>query len=202
MSKIDYKKELKEFYRPSAKKVTEVDVPELNFLMVDGSGAPESAEYKEAIEALYSVSYTLKFMIKKGDIGIDYGVLPLEGLWWADDMSDFINDNKSNWIWTMMIMQPELVSEGLVQAAIDQVKAKKNLPAIDKLRFESFKEGKCAQTLHIGPFSEEGPTVERVHSYIAECGSSLTGKHHEIYLTDIRRAAPENWKTVIRQPMT
>ena len=151
MSKIDYKKELKEFYRPSAKKVTEVDVPEMNFLMVDGSGAPESAEYKEAIEALYSVSYTLKFMIKKGDIGIDYGVLPLEGLWWADDMSDFINDNKSNWIWTMMIMQPALVSEGLVQAAIDQVKAKKNLPAIDKLRFESFKEGKCAQTLHIGP---------------------------------------------------
>lgn len=202
MSKIDYKKELKEFYRPSAKKVTEVDVPEMNFLMVDGSGAPESAEYKEAIEALYSVSYTLKFMIKKGDIGIDYGVLPLEGLWWADDMSDFINDNKSNWIWTMMIMQPELVSKDLVQAAIDQVKAKKNLPAIDKLRFESFKEGKCAQTLHIGPFSEEGPTVERVHSYIEECGSSLTGKHHEIYLTDIRRAAPENWKTVIRQPMT
>ena len=202
MSKIDYKKELKEFYRPSAKRVTEVDVPEMNFLMVDGSGAPESAEYKEAIEALYSVSYTLKFMIKKGDIGIDYGVLPLEGLWWADDMSDFINDNKSNWIWTMMIMQPALVSKDLVQAAIDQVKAKKNLPAIDKLRFESFKEGKCAQTLHIGPFSEEGPTVERVHSYIEECGSSLTGKHHEIYLTDIRRAAPENWKTVIRQPMT
>jgi len=202
MSKIDYKKELKEFYRPSAKKVTEIDIPEMNFLMVDGGGAPESAEYKEAIEALYSVSYTLKFMIKKGDIGIDYGVLPLEGLWWADDMSDFINDNKSNWIWTMMIMQPELVSKDLVQAAIDQVKAKKNLPAIDKLRFESFQEGKCAQTLHVGPFSEEGPTVERVHSYIEECGSSLTGKHHEIYLTDIRRAAPENWKTVIRQPMT
>jgi len=202
MSKIDYKKELKEFYRPSAKKVTEIDIPEMNFLMVDGSGAPESDEYKEAIEALYSVSYTLKFMIKKGDIGIDYGVLPLEGLWWADDMSDFINDNKSNWIWTMMIMQPELVSKDLVQAAIDQVKAKKNLLAIDKLRFESFQEGKCAQTLHVGPFSEEGPTVERVHSYIEECGSSLTGKHHEIYLTDIRRAAPENWKTVIRQPMT
>ena len=202
MSKIDYKKELKEFYRPSAKKVVEVDIPKMNFLMVNGNGAPETTEYKEAIEVLYSVSYTLKFMIKKGDIGIDYGVLPLEGLWWADDMSDFINDNKSKWIWTMMIMQPELVTKDLVQAAIHQVKDKKNLPAIDKVRFEPFQEGKCAQTLHVGPFSEEGPTVERVHSFIAECGSELIGKHHEIYLTDIRRAAPENWKTVIRQPMS
>ncbi len=202
MSKIDYKKELKEFYRPSAKKVAEVDIPKMNFLMVDGNGAPETTEYKEAIEVLYSVSYTLKFMIKKGEIGIDYGVLPLEGLWWADDMSDFINDNKSKWIWTMMIMQPELVTKDLVQAAIHQVKDKKNLSAIDKVRFEPFQEGKCAQTLHVGPFSEEGPTVERVHSFIAECGSELIGKHHEIYLTDIRRAAPKNWKTVIRQPMS
>ncbi len=202
MSKIDYKKELKEFYKPSAKKVVKVNVPKMNFLMVDGNGAPETTEYKEAIEALYSVSYTLKFMIKKGDIGIDYGVLPLEGLWWADDMSDFINDNKSKWIWTMMIMQPELVTKNLVQAAIDQVKDKKNLPAIDKVKFESFQEGKCVQTLHVGPFSEEGPTVERVHSFITECGNDLVGKHHEIYLTDIRRAAPENWKTVIRQPMS
>ena len=202
MPKIDYKKELKEFYRPSAKKVAEVNIPKMNFLMVDGNGAPETTEYKEAIEALYSVSYTLKFMIKKSDIGIDYGVLPLEGLWWADDMSDFINDNKSKWIWTMMIMQPELVTKGLVHAAISQVKDKKNLPAINKVKFKSFQEGKCAQTLHVGPFSEEGPTVERVHSFIADCGNELTGKHHEIYLTDIRRAAPENWKTVIRQPMS
>ena len=202
MSKIDYKKELKEFYRSSSKKIFEVNIPKMNFLVVDGNGAPETTQYKEAIEALYSVSYTLKFMIKKGDIGIDYGVLPLEGLWWADDMSDFINDNKSKWIWTMMIMQPDLVTKDLVQAAINQVKDKKNLPAIDKVKFKPFQEGKCAQTLHLGPFSEEGPTVERVHSFIAECGNELTGKHHEIYLTDIRRAAPENWKTIIRQPMS
>lgn len=202
MTKIDYKKELKKLYRPPAKKVIEVDVPKMNFLMIDGKGAPETTEYQEVIEALYSVSYTLKFMIKKGDVGIDYGVLPLEGLWWADDMSDFVNDNKSKWIYTMMIMQPELVTKELVQAAINQVKEKKSLPAIDKVRFSSFQEGKCAQVLHVGPFSEEGPTVERVHSFIAECGSDLTGKHHEIYLTDIRRAAPKNWKTIIRQPMT
>ncbi|NOZ55098.1 MAG: hypothetical protein GXP08_18490 [Gammaproteobacteria bacterium] len=202
MSKIDYKKELKELYRPSAKKVVKVNVPKMNFLMVDGNGEPGSIEYKEAIEALYSVSYTLKFMIKKSDIAIDYGVLPLEGLWWADDMSDFVKGNKSKWIWTMMIMQPDLVTKDLVQVAINQVKDKKDLPAIDKLRFEPFLEGKSAQTLHVGPFSEEGPVVERVHSFISECGSEITGKHHEIYLTDIRRAAPENWKTVIRQPMS
>ncbi|MFK7800146.1 MAG: GyrI-like domain-containing protein [Anaerolineae bacterium] len=201
MSKIDYKKQLKELYKPSAKKVVTVDVPTMNFLMVDGNGTPGTPPYREAIEALYSVAYTLKFMIKRGEVGIDYGVLPLEGLWWADDMSDFINDNKENWIWTMMIMQPDLITKELVQVAIKQVKAKKNLAAIDKVRFEPFTEGQCAQTLHIGPFSEEGPTVERVHAFIEESGNKLVGKHHEIYLSDIRRAAPENWKTIIRQPM-
>jgi len=202
VKKIDYKKELKEFYRASAKKVVEINVPEMNFLMVDGIGEPGAPSHAEAIEALFTVSYTLKFMIKKSNIGIDYGVLPLEGLWWADDMSDFVNGNKSNWIWTMMIMQPELVTTELVNAAIEQVRKKKNPAAIDKLRFESFAEGKAAQTMHIGPFSEEGPTVTKVHSFIKENGKELTGKHHEIYLSDIRRAAPENWKTIIRQPMT
>lgn len=201
MSKIDYKKELKTLYRPSAKQVVEVNVPAMNFLMVDGAGEPDSVDYKHAVEALYAVSYTLKFMIKKGEIGIDYGVLPLEGLWWAEDMSDFVNDNKANWLYTMMIMQPKLINKTLFKAAVKQVKEKKDLPAIDLVRFEAFKEGKCAQTLHIGPFSEEGPTVERVHNFITDQGSNLAGKHHEIYLTDIRRASPENWKTVIRQPM-
>lgn len=202
MSKRDYKKELKEFYRPSAKKVVEVNVPTMNFLMIDGQGTPGSPQHQEAIEALYAVSYTLKFMIKKGSIGIDYGVLPLEGLWWADDLSDFVKNNKDKWIWTMMIMQPELITKKMVQAAIAQVKDKKNPLAIDKLRFEPYIEGKSAQTLHIGPFSEEGPTVEKVHEFIYKAGNKLTGKHHEIYLTDIRRAAPENWKTIIRQPMS
>lgn len=202
MSKIDYKKELKEFYRPSAKKVVEVNVPTMNFLMINGQGTPGSPQYKEAIEALYAVSYTLKFMIKKGDIGIDYGVLPLEGLWWADDLSDFVKNNKDKWIWTMMIMQPELVTKKMVQTATTQVKDKKNPPAINKLQFKPYIEGKSAQTLHVGPFSEEGPTVEKVHAFIHAGGNKLTGKHHEIYLTDIRRAAPENWKTIIRQPMS
>ncbi|MDO6683901.1 MULTISPECIES: GyrI-like domain-containing protein [unclassified Agarivorans] len=200
MSKIDFKKELKQFYRPSAKKVALVDVPTMNFLMVDGQGEPGSERYQAAVEALFSLAYTLKFMIKKS-VGIDYAVMPLEGLWWAEDMSDFVNDNKANWIWTMMIMQPEWVTTERVAEAIKQVNTKKNLAAIDLVRFAEFTEGKCAQTLHVGPFSEEGATVERVHQFIIDSGSQLRGKHHEIYLSDIRRAAPENWKTVIRQAM-
>ena len=140
-------------------------------------------------------------MVKKSEGGIDYGVMPLEGLWWAEDMMDFVNNNPSNWIWSMMIMQPEIINQDMVVQAIAQVRIKKNLAAIDKLRYQAFEEGLCAQTLHVGPFTEEGPTVERVHAFIHENGGKLTGKHHEIYLSDIRRAAPENWKTIIRQPM-
>ena len=173
----------------------------MNFLMVEGTGTPGSREYTSAVEALYAVAYTLKFMKKKREGGVDYGVMPLEGLWWAEDMADFVNDNKSNWIWTMMIMQPELITKTLAKTAIRQVAEKKLLPALAKIKFESFSEGRCAQTLHIGPFSEEGPTIERIHAHIWQNGAELAGKHHEIYLTDIRRAKPTNWKTIIRQPM-
>ena len=203
MSKIDYKKELKHLYRPSAKKVEAVDVPRMNFLMIDGKGDPStSQDFKDAIGVLYPLSYTLKFMIKKGEIGVDYGVLPLEGLWWADDMSSFVDDRREHWQWTLMIMQPELVTEQMVQEANAQVLKKKNPVSLPLVRFESFEEGKVAQILHVGPFSEEGPSVEKVHAFIEENGSQRRGKHHEIYLSDIRRAAADNWKTIIRQPMS
>ena len=203
MSKIDYKKELKHLYRPSAKKVEAVDVPRMNFLMIDGKGDPStSQDFKDAIGVLYPLSYTLKFMIKKGEIGVDYGVLPLEGLWWADDMSSFVDDRREHWQWTLMIMQPELVTEQMVQEANAQVLKKKNPVSLPLVRFESFEEGKVAQILHVGPFSEEGPSVEKVHAFIEESGSHRRGKHHEIYLSDIRRAAADNWKTIIRQPMS
>ena len=202
MDKIDFKKELKHLYRPSAKKIEIVDVPAMNFLLADGAGRPGSAEYTQIVEALYTLSYTLKFMIKKGDIGVDYGVMPLEGLWWAEDMNDYIEDNRDNWLYTMMIMQPHYVTPELVAQATDQARKKKNPAALSKVRFESFTEGLTAQTLHIGPFSEEGPTIEGVHQFIAENGAQLSGKHHEIYLSDIRRAAPKNWRTIIRQPFT
>jgi hypothetical protein len=203
MEKIDYKKRLKHLYGPTAKNIDIVDVPEMNFLMIDGEGDPNTAQsFSDAIEALYSIAYTLKFMVKKSGIGIDYGVLPLEALWWADDMSAFAEGNKDDWKWTVMIMQPEFIPREMVEMAIKEVKMKKKPASLPLVRFEPFKEGKAAQTMHIGPFSEEGPTIEKVHSFIKENGSQRAGKHHEIYLSDIRRAAPEKWKTIIRQPMS
>lgn len=202
MKKIDYKKELKHLYRPSPKVVAIVDVPDMNFLMIDGQGDPNtSREYSEAVEALYAVSYALKFMIKKGGKEIDYGVMPLEGLWWVDDMSKFDVNDKAGWQWTAMIMQPEHVTPDLLPVVFEQVEKRKNPAALPRVRFESFAEGKAAQTMHLGPFSEEGPTIERIHEFITDSGYRLVGKHHEIYLSDIRKAAPEKWKTVIRQPI-
>lgn len=201
MKKIDLKKELKQLYLPSAKEVVQVDVPAFQFLMIDGEGDPNTSQvYAQAVEALFAVSYTAKFMVKKGPQAIDYAVMPLEGLWWADDMSAFAANDKSKWKWTMMIMQPHFVETAVIHAAIAEVKRKKALPAVDALRLENFTEGLCAQVLHVGPFSEEGPTIQRVHDFIV-ASSTLTGKHHEIYLSDIRRAKPSKWKTIIRQPL-
>lgn len=201
MKKIDLKKELKHLYQPSAKDVVQVEVPSFTFLMIDGKGDPNtSQEYAQAVEALFSVSYTVKFMVKKGPQHIDYAVMPLEGLWWADDMSAFVANERAQWQWTMMIMQPSFVSEQVIESAMTEVTRKKALPAITNLRLETFTEGLCAQVLHIGPFSQEGPTIARVHDLIATRGT-CTGKHHEIYLSDIRKADPAKWKTIIRQPM-
>lgn len=201
MEKMDLKKQLKHLYQPEANQVILVDVPALNYLMVDGEGDPNTAQsYADAVDVLFSVAYTIKFMVKKGTLAIDYGVMPLEGLWWADDMSKFSTADKSGWQWSMMIMQPNFVTEEIVQQAIMDVQKKKSPAAISKIRFESLLEGKCAQTLYIGPFSEEGPTIERLHQFIDAKGK-LAGKHHEIYLSDIRKADPAKWKTIIRQPM-
>jgi hypothetical protein len=199
--KVDLKKELKQLYQVSAKEITLVEVPTFQFLMIDGAGDPNtSKEYAEAVAALFSVSYTAKFMVKKAAGGIDYAVMPLEGLWWSEDMSAFITNDRSKWKWTMMIMQPHFVEEAVIRAAIVEVKRKKSLPAADTLRLENFTEGLCAQILHVGPFSEEGPTIQRVHDFIG-ARSALAGKHHEVYLSDVRRADPARWRTIIRQPM-
>ena len=201
MSKIDYKRELREFYKASAKTIAEVDVPAMRYLMVDGMGDPGTTQaYAGAVAALFTVSYTAKFMVKRGATKVDYAVMPLEGLWWADDPSVFITNDRSQWRWTMMIMQPEVVSDDTIAEAMDQVAEKKDLPALSKVRLELFTEGPCAQVLHVGPFTEEAPTIERLHEHILANGK-LTGKHHEIYLSDIRRAKPANWKTILRQPM-
>jgi hypothetical protein len=200
MQIIDYKAQMRKFYKPSDAAVELVDVPQMNFVMIDGQGDPNSApEYQEAVEALFTVSYTLKMQIKKSD-AIDYGVMPLEGLWWAEDMARFSVERKADWKWTMMIQQPTPVTRKAFEKAYADVKAKKDPAALGKLRFEAFMEGRSAQKLHVGPFTEEGPVIKAVHDRINSMGAKLRGKHHEIYLSDIRKAAPEKWKTIIRQP--
>lgn len=200
MSKLDLKKEYKGLYQPSAREIIEVDVPTFSYLMVDGEGDPNTASaYARAVKALFATSYAAKFLVKKGPQAVDYTVMPLEGLWWADDPAIFLSGERSHWKWTMMIVQPACVSSDIIEAAIAQAR-RKGIAAVEQLRFERFTEGRCAQVLHIGPFSEEGPTIERLHDFIQARGE-LAGKHHEIYLSDIRRADPQKWKTVIRQPM-
>jgi len=201
MPNIDLRKALKHLYQPSARDVVRVDVPAFRFLMIDGAGDPNtSPHYARAVEALFSVSYAAKFMVKKGPSGIDYAVMPLEGLWWSDDMASFVANDRTRWQWTMMIHQPPYADDAVLHAAMADVKRRKGLAAVDLLRLETFTEGPCAQTLHVGPFTEEGPTIQRVHDFIEQDGA-LAGKHHEIYLSDIRRADATRWKTIIRQPM-
>lgn len=201
MGKIDYKKELKQLYTASASLPTLVDVPTLNYLRIDGTGDPNTSRaYQNAVEALFSLAYTIKFAIKKGSMALDYAVMPLEGLWWMDDMKQFSVTRKDEWKWTLMIMQPSLVTQPMVETCRSALARKKDLAALSSVEFAAFKEGKAAQILHVGPFSEEGPTIQKLHEFIAAQGLKLAGKHHEIYLSDIRRAAPAKWKTLIRQP--
>jgi len=201
MEKIDLKKMFKELYNPSAKKVAFVEVPGINFLMIDGMGDPKAPAFRQAAEALYTVSYTLKFMEKKKVGGIDYTVMPLEGLWWADDLSDFAAGNMESWKWTVMIAQPDFISKDMVVEAVKQAGEKKELPALHLMRFETIREGHSAQIMHIGPYSAVAPTIQKVHDFMKENNFTFAGKHHEIYLSDPRKTAPEKLKTVIRQPV-
>lgn len=201
MSKLDLKKQYREFYNPSVKECSVVDVPEMQFLMIDGSGDPNTATaYREAIEALYGMSYTLKFL-SKGTEDIDYVVMALEGLWWTDDMTGFSEDDKSAWSWTAMMMQPDHITAAHVETAIGELRRKKDPPALGRIRFEPFREGLSVQVMHIGPYADEAPTIARLHQFATDRGYRLRGKHHEIYLSDPRRTAPERLRTVIRQPV-
>ena len=202
MSKaLDFKRELKHLYRPTAKEFVVVDVPPMNFLMIDGHGDPNTAkEYKDAVEALYAVAYGLKFL-SKNELGRDYVVPPMEGLWWTADMEQFSADDKSAWDWTMMIMQPEWVTPKMFEETLREVAEKKRLPALSELRLEARQEGLAVQIMHIGPYDAEAPTIARMHAFIHENGFELAGTHHEIYLGDPRRVAPEKLKTVLRQPV-
>jgi hypothetical protein len=202
MEKIDLKTELKAFYNPSKREPSLVELPTFKFLMIDGHGDPNnSPEYQEAISALYTLAYTIKFKVKKGPQAVDLGVNALEGLWWVADMDLFSTEDKSSWNWTMMILQPELVTAELFADARLEAIKKKPLAALSKARLEIFHEGLSAQIMYVGPYAAEGPTIARLHSYIAECGYKLSGKHHEIYLNDPARTHPEKLLTIIRQPV-
>jgi hypothetical protein len=170
--------------------------------MADGQGDPNTSQaFQEAVEVLYALSYTLKFAIKKGPRAIDYAVMPLEGLWWADDPGVFHQADKSTWKWTAMILQPDFIECKQVEGAFEEVRRKKNPAALNSVRLETLEEGTSAQILYLGPFADEGPTIQRIHDFIHAAGKELSGKHHEIYLSDPRRTAPEKLKTIVRQPM-
>jgi hypothetical protein len=200
-TKTDYKKVLKEFYTPSGKGFSIVTVPPLNYLMVDGRGDPnKSPAYADAVEALYSVAFALKFMAKK-TLEQDYTVMPLEGLWWSHDNSHFVTNEREAWEWTMMIMQPDMITKAMVQSGIESSRKKKPLDALDALRLERYDEGEAAQILYTGAYTDEGETIARLHQFIHDNGYEPTGKHHEVYLSDPRRVAAEKLKTVLRQPI-
>jgi hypothetical protein len=198
MKKIDLRGELRYLYSPSGTKAQTVDVPQFSFLMVDGKGDPNSAEFADAIDALYSLSFTLKFTVRKTS-AIDYPVMALEALW-GSKSGVFDATDRKGWNWTAMIMQPDFVDAELCRRAVVDVRKKKDLKALGTARLEVFHEGLSAQILHVGPYSAEAPTIERLHEYIKESGGNPRGRHHEIYMGDPRRAAPSKLRTILRQP--
>lgn len=205
--KLDLKKELKHLYAPSSKKVEAVDVPEFRFLMIDGEMEPgimpgDSPRFQNAVGVLYGASYTLKFMSKlRQKDPIDYTVMALEGLWWVDSGEFDITNGSEPWKWTLLMMQPDHITEEMLQEALAKMRAKEDNPEITKLRLERFHEGLCMQIMHVGPYSEEPATIEKMKTFARENGYKPHGKHHEIYLGDPRRAKAENLKTILRQPV-
>ena len=200
--KIDFKKKLKQCYNPSDKEPTIVKIPKMQFLMIEGIGTTQSESFQEAIQGLFGVSYKIKFISKK-EKGTDYVVMPLEGLWWADDMSDFVKGHKDKWKWILMIMQPDFITHAVFDAAMEEVRKKNNTDALNLLRLDDCEEGLSAQILHMGPFSEEHQNIIRIHDLIKINDGKFDGqrqRHHEIYLSDFRKAAPEKLKTILRQP--
>ena len=201
MDKYDLRKAQKGLYTAPRDRFVLVDAPPLNYLAIDGEGDPNTAPCLEAIQALYASSYTLKFMSKAG-LGRDYVVPPLEGLWWADDMDDFIARRKDRWRWRMMIAVPEFVDAATTRAALEQAKAKRPSPALDRVVFERLEEGRAVQVLHVGSYDDKGPILEALHKrFLPENGLIPTGRHHEIYLSDARKTPPEKRKTILRQPV-
>jgi hypothetical protein len=199
--KVDLKRQLGDLYRARAEPAL-VEVPPMRFLMIDGHGDPNgSATFQEAVQALYAASYGLKFRVRAMEHGIEYAVMPLEGLWWIPNARVWDFDDKSDWDWTLMIMQPQIVTDALVREVLRETTAKQELVALDRLRFETFAEGTAAQALHTGRWEAERATLERLYEFVRTAGYLPTGKHHEIYLSDPARTAPERMHTIVRHPV-
>jgi len=218
LKKLDLKKELQPYYAPSAKLVELVKVPRFSFAMVDGrierGQAPgTSPAFQEAVQALYGVSYTLKFMSKRRKIDpVDYPVMALEALWWVED-GRFEISRPDNWCWRAMILQPGHITRRMFAEAVEQLREKRASPAVDRLRLEAYAEGMCVQTMHIGPYASEPATVARMQAFAADHGYAeryeevlrqgrlVVFGHHEIYLGDPRRARADKLQTVLRHPV-
>jgi len=206
MENLDLRKQYKHLYKPSPKKVEVVDVPTFKFAMIEGQiepghGPSSSPAFQQALEVLYGISYTLKFMSKlRKENPIDYSVMALEGLWWVEQ-GEFNISQPGNWHWTAMIMQPEHISAAMFQEALEQLQKKKPELDLKGLRFETFHEGLCMQIMHIGPYASEPATLARMEEFANENGYRYRGRHHEIYIGDPRRSAPEKLKTVLRHPI-
>lgn len=202
-AKIDFKKTI-DAYRGRKGRYDIIDVPELNYLMIDGTGDPNTApEFTTAVEALYPLAYTLKFVSKRA-LARDYTVMPLEGLWWTDDHAAFTTArDKSKWNWTLMIMQPDWIDHEMFADAVATAAAKNPAARVGEVRFGSFNEGQCVQTMHVGAFDDEAPVLAQMHDVvIPQHGLRLSGKHHEIYFSDPRKGDPSKRRTILRQPVT
>lgn len=201
MEKIDLKKTLKSLYAPTSNAIEFVLVPEMTYLMLDSSGDPRDEEnFQAVVSTLYAVAYSIKFAMKAQ--GIDFVVMPTEGLWWVEDLSKLDFENRANWLWTLMIALPDSITPEIFAAVVEQVRKKKNPPRLDEVRLERYAEGSAAQVLYTGAYADELPTIDRLHQAILAQGYTLHLKHHEIYLSDPRKTAPEKLKTIIRQPVT
>ena len=200
-TKLDFKRELS-CYRAVRDVPRVVSVPDLRYLMIDGHGDPNTAAFAEATSTLYPIAYAVKFA-SRTTLGRDYVVMPLEGLWWAEDMQTFTESrDKTRWDWTLMIMVPDWITESLFAAALERAAARGDLDRLTDVRLETLSEGQCVQALHVGSFDDEAGLLRRMHEeYIPAHGLTMVGKHHEIYLSDARKVVPAKLRTILRQPV-
>ncbi len=199
--KLDLRTVLKPLYTASAKTTEVIEIPRLKYLMIDGDGPPATEQFQKSIEALYSLTYTMKFTLKFQRPARDFSVLPLEGLWSCSD-AEFDMSKPDTWSWTLMIVQPEFITGAIVKAAAAELLERRGeMPALARVRLHEWKEGKAVQRLHIGPYNAELPTINAMHEFARENGLALTGRHHEIYMSDPRRTAPARLKTILRHPV-